>query len=149
MVVSIIIPLLLIALVVMLIAGVKVNSYEGGGEMIKTVYTYLVLFATLMMTIGGSVSIFMAVADIIAPTPYYQSFEDFKYRPHDVKTDNSEGKQQLSDEELRKQYDAIVSAEKERQVERAKNTLIKSFGWVVIPFPIFMYFQRRLAKKEF
>jgi hypothetical protein len=42
----------------------------------------------------------------------------------------------------------MVQQEKERQVERAKNNLIKSFGWIAIPLPVFLYFQRRLAKKE-
>jgi hypothetical protein len=51
---------------------------------IKNAYVYLVLFATLMMIIGGSVSAFMAIADIVAPAPYYQSFEDFKrYSVHE------------------------------------------------------------------
>ena len=31
-----------------------------------------------MMTIGGSVGVFMAAADIVAPAYYYQSFEDYK-----------------------------------------------------------------------
>ena len=33
---------------------------RGGKPMIKHVYVYLVLFATLIMTIGGSVSAFIA-----------------------------------------------------------------------------------------
>jgi hypothetical protein len=42
----------------------------------------------------------------------------------------------------------MVSAEKERQIMRAKNSLIKSLGWIIIPLPIFLFFQRRLARKE-
>lgn len=119
--------------------------------MIKKVYVYLVLFATLMMTIGGSVAAFMAIADIMAPTPYYQSFEEYKQRlgegtyPAQEKTEEAE---QLSEEELKEKYQSLVSAEKERQIARAKNNLIKSLGWIIIPFPVFLYFQRRLAGKS-
>ncbi|MEW6624079.1 MAG: hypothetical protein AB1420_13280 [Bacillota bacterium] len=150
MIVSLIVPVVIIALILLLIVGVKFNTEkEGGEDVIKNVYIYLVLFATLMMTIGGSVAAFMAVADIVAPTPYYQTFDEFQRwgmpeKPPGEGTDRPE----LSQEELRARYDAMVEAEKERQVSRAKNNLIKSFGWIIIPFPIFLYFQRRLAKKE-
>ncbi|HOC08472.1 MAG TPA: hypothetical protein PKN88_03015 [Bacillota bacterium] len=118
--------------------------------MIKNVYIYLVLFATLMMTIGGSVGVFMAAADIVAPAYYYQSFED--YKRWNTEKPAVEGEQteqpELTEEELKARYDAMVQQEKERQIERAKNNLIKSFGWIAIPLPVFLYFQRRLAKKE-
>jgi hypothetical protein len=135
--------------------GVKAESKEeegGGGEeeVIKKVYIYLVLFATLMMTIGGSVGAFMAIADIIAPVPYHQSFEDYKrwgverpYTEIEVKEETT-----LSENELRERYETMVLMERDRQIERAKNTLIKSFGWIVIPLPVFIFFQRRLATKE-
>lgn len=37
----------------------------------------------------------------------------------------------------------MILSEKERAKERAKNNLIKSVGWIVIPLPVFIYFQRR------
>ncbi len=119
--------------------------------MIKNVYLYLVLFATLMMTIGGSVGVFMAAADIIAPAYYYQSFEDYKrWGGPERPTVEGEGvgQPELTEAELRENYDNMVRQERERQVERAKNNLIKSFGWIAIPLPVFIYFQRRLARKE-
>jgi len=148
-VVSMAIPVIIVALIVFLVVGIRNNQTTGGEEMIKNVFIYLVLFATLMMTIGGSVGAFMALADIIAPTPYYQSFEDFKRgNGGAVKSENSGGTQKYSDEELKNQYDLMIVAEKERQASRATNSLIKSFGWIVIPFPVFMYFQKRITKKE-
>jgi hypothetical protein len=105
----------------------------------------------LMMTIGGSVGVFMAVADIVSPAPYYQSFEDYKHSGRFDKPGADKEiteKEQLSEEELQERYTVMVAAEKERQIERAKNTLIKSFGWIIIPLPIFLYCQRRLSKKE-
>lgn len=141
-----IIPALIAALIILLVAGFKAESMEGGKEMIKNVYIYLVLFATLMMAIGGSVGAFMAVADIIAPLPYYQTFEEYTYR--DPYTTPEEEEVKLSKEELRQKYDAEVNRHKQDQVERAKNSLIKSFGWIVIPLPVFIYFQRRLARNS-
>lgn len=145
-----IIPVLVVVLIVFLVVGFKTESEEEGGEeMIKNVYIYLVLFATLMMTIGGSVGTFMAVADIIAPAPYHQSFEEYqRWGPEKPRVENGAEEPQMSETELKEQYDAMVSTEKARQVNRAKNSLIKSFGWIIIPLPVFIYFQRRLIKKD-
>ena len=140
----------IIMLVILSVAGVKAQSKERGAEMIKHVYIYLVLFATLMMTIGGSVGMFMAIADIVAPQPHFQSFEDFSRWGHEKPRVPGELPQEanLSEEELKERYNAMVAVEKERQIARAKNALVKSFGWIAIPFPIFIYFQRRLARND-
>jgi len=144
--------LVVVVLIVLIGTGLKAQTEDGGKDMIKNVYIYLVLFATLMMTIGGTVAAFMAVADIVAPVPYHQSFEDFKrfdMKDPRIGTDTTNQENNLSEEELRQQYDAMVLMESERQLNRAKNSLIKSFGWIVIPLPVFLYFQsRRLGNKE-
>ena len=145
--VLLLIPILIIVLLVFLAAGSKINAGKEGKMLVKNIYLYLVLFATLMMTIGGSVSIFMAAADIIAPTPYYQSFEDYKIMLVD-RSHYDEGIPMPAETELRNRYDAAVLSHKQSQTARASNTLIKSFGWVVIPLPVFIYFQRVLVKKE-
>ena len=75
-----IILVLLSVIVIVLVAAAAAKGgmkKEGGENVIKSVYIYLVLFATLMMTIGGSIGAFMALADFIAPTPYYQTFEEY------------------------------------------------------------------------
>lgn len=156
MAISMLIPIVMILLIVVVGIGVGVgtkNQFQKKGDeeqMIKNVYVYLVLFATLMMSIGGSVSAFMAVADIVAPAPYYQSFEDFKrwgteksYSDKEVSTE-----ERVSEEELKERYDAMVLAENQRQIDRAKNSLVKSFGWIIIPLGIFIYFQRNLLKSK-
>lgn len=151
MLILLMIPILVIFLVFFIIAGVRAEPKKGGEDMIKNVYIYLVLFATLMMTIGGSVGAFMAAADIVAPAPYYQTFEEYKrlggtdkLTPEAQTQENTK----LTDEELRESYDAMVSAEKQRQIVRGTNQLIKSLGWIVIPLPVFLYFQRRLTRKK-
>ncbi len=126
------------------------GAREGGEDVIKNIYIYLVLFATLMMIIGGSIAAFMAIADIAAPAYYYQSFEDYKLRFIDRGAGEVEQDIQLkpTEAELRESYDLMILQERTRQQERAKNNLIKSFGWVAIPLPVFIYFQRRLAKTK-
>ncbi len=111
--------------------------------MMKNVYIYVVLFATLMMIIGGSVSAFMAVADIVTPAPYHQSFEEYRQWGSE-KSEKPASKANLSETELKARYDALVVAENDRQVNRAKNSLVKSMGWIIIPLPVFIVFQRRL-----
>jgi len=146
MMISFIIPIVLVAVLGLIIAGMKSENKLGGEDMIKKVYVYLVLFATLMMTIGGSVAAFMAIADIVAPAPYYQTFEEFKQG--NIKTEfgvNNVDLSKLSDEEINARYQAMVASERERQISRAKNSLIKSMGWIIIPLPVFFYFQRRLS----
>jgi len=144
MTVTLLIPVAAVALVVLIIIGIKAEPNKGGEEMIKNVYIYLVLFATLMMTIGGSVGVFMAAADIVSPVTYHQTFEEYKRYgyPEKIPVEIKDG-EQLTEEELRQRYEDMVTAEKERQVARAKNNLIKSLGWIVIPLPVFVYFQRR------
>ncbi|MDI6879340.1 MAG: hypothetical protein QMD16_08210, partial [Desulfitobacteriaceae bacterium] len=53
----------------------------------------------------------------------------------------------LSQEELKKNYDAMVKQQQQQVKDRAVNSLIKSFGWIVIPLPVFMYYQRKLKDK--
>ncbi|MGD6816519.1 hypothetical protein [Metabacillus sp. 84] len=108
----------------------------------KSLYIYLVLFATLMMSIGGSVGVFMSAADYVSPPSYYQSFSDFKtMKQEDPQNTRSEA-------EIRKQYEEAEENEKQRARSHALNGIIKSLGWIVIPYPVFLYFQRQVRKKE-
>ncbi len=145
MVITFIVPAIIIALIVIVIAGTKIKSEEEGQDMLKNVYHYLVLFATLMMAIGGSIGVFMSVADLVSPAPYYQSFEE--YRQWD-QPEGEKNAQVKSEEELRKAYDAMIELEEEQSKKRAINTLIKSFGWILIPLPIFIYFKDVCDKKN-
>lgn len=141
---------LFIALVIFLGVKNREEIKKEGDDVIKNIYVYLVLFATLMMTIGGTVAAFMAIADMVAPTPYYQTFEEYKLN-RDVKPEVENGTPtvpKLSEAELKTNYQAMVEGEKNRQINRAKNSLIKSLGWIVIPLPVFIYFQRRMLAKE-
>lgn len=152
MAVSLVVLLGVLALVILLIVGVRGESKYEGEETMKKVYVYLVLFATLMMTIGGGVAAFMAVADMVAPTGYYQTFEEYKqYGAEKMAKEGAEGTEvsKLTEEQLKANYEAMVVAEKQRQIDRATNNLIKSLGWIIIPFPVFIYFQRKLKAGGF
>jgi len=143
--------ILFIALAIFLGVKNREEIKREGEDVIKNIYVYLVLFATLMMTIGGTVSAFMAIADMVAPTPYYQTFEEFKLNNREIKPGvdiPTPETPTLSEEELQAKYEAMVEGEKNRQINRARNSLIKSLGWIVIPLPVFIYFQRRLVTKE-
>jgi Ca2+/Na+ antiporter len=146
--IAILIPIVLVAVIILIVASLKNQDSEGSESMMKSVYLYLVLFATLMMTIGGSVGVFMALADIVAPAPYYQTYEEYvrneQYKPN---AQEDKVKDDRTEEELRADYESMVRGEEERQMRRAKNSLIKSFGWIVIPLPVFILFQRKLVNR--
>ena len=153
-----IIPLVVLVVLVLMIASVIVvkkgheESSERGHEMIKTVYVYLILFATLMMAIGGTVAAFMAVADIVSPPPYYMSFEQYRVQPQQYKGEIAPAvpvtpDQTLSEAELKSRYDQSVIDERSITKQRAVNSLIKSFGWIIVPLPIFLFFQNRLKRQ--
>lgn len=146
----ILVPIILFGFVVAVIMKSKNKEEEGGEEdMFKQLYVYLVLFTTLIMSIGGGVGVFMAVADIISPTGYVQTFTEYK-QYGTVKYDDGgkEIKTQKSEEELKIEYNAFVSDEETRMKKQSKNSLIKSFGFILIPFPVFLYFNRLRRKSE-
>ncbi|WP_053073829.1 hypothetical protein [Bacillus sp. LL01] len=121
--------------------------------MIRVVYYYVILFMTLMMTIGGSVAVFMAIADIVSPSSYYQTYSDYKEMKiaNKTKYDDS-GKPtsvpEIDEEEMLAEYNTVVAQEKERNREMAWNSLIKSFGWIIIPLPVFIFYQRKVRRNE-
>ena len=113
--------------------------------MIKSVYTYIILFVTLMMVIGGSVGVFMSLADIVAPNTYTTSYDEYKYNVpmgEDGKTPT------LTEAEIQANYEARIKTERQNTISNAKNTLIKSLGWIIIPLPLFIYFQRLVNRKD-
>jgi len=121
---------------------------EERENMIKQIYQYAVAFITLIMVIGGGVFAFMSAADYVSPNAYFQTYEEFK----DMKINNFKyekeptEKIEYTEEQLQKQYDAMVEQQIENTKQRAINGLIKSFGWIVIPFPIYIVFQRRINR---
>ncbi len=123
-----------------ILAFVLKNKEKGGENMVRHLYTYLVLFATLMMVIGGGVSIFMAAADLVSPTGYYQSYTEYKQNSINGKIEGT--KTEISEEELRSNYEIYIKEEKDRQKDRAVNQIIKSLGFIIIPLPVFLYFNR-------
>jgi glucan phosphoethanolaminetransferase (alkaline phosphatase superfamily) len=132
--------LILLFILVFIVAFALRNKEKGGENVVRHLYTYLVLFATLMMVIGGGVSIFMATADLASPTGYYQSITEYKQMTINGKIEGSDS--DMSEEEIRGNYEMYVSEEKERQKNRAINQIIKSLGFIVIPLPVFLYFNK-------
>lgn len=147
--IPIVIVLVVFTILLMVTIGIVSAKRQSSAEMkgetgMKVIYVYAVLFATLMMSIGGSVGAFMAIADIVSPPAYYESFEQYK-----MTSQQKEGKQQsVTEEQLKKNYDDMILQQKALAKERAVNSLIKSLGWIVIPLPVFIYFQRRTKSPE-
>jgi len=129
-----------IVILVFIIAYATKNKEKGGETVIRHLYTYLVLFATLMMVIGGGVSIFMAAADLVSPSGYYQSYTDYKQMTLSGKMEGA--KTEMSEEELLNSYELYKKEEQQRQKNGAINQIIKSLGFIVIPLPVFLYFNR-------
>lgn len=116
--------------------------------MIKKVYVYVISFATLMMVIGGTVGAFMAIADIVMPTTYQQTFEQYKENINVIREKEQNKLPVLTEEQLRTKYEASIAQEKQNTRDRAINSLIKSLGWIIIPLPVFLYYQRRIKTLE-
>lgn len=144
MVLITLLPLLIGVVLVVFTIVVVTKQKEGGESVIRHLYTYLVLFATLMMVIGGGISIFMATADLISPPSYYQSYSDYKMMSLSERFDGQ--KIEKSEDELRAEYEQLIKDEEARQQNNAKNQIIKSLGFIVIPLPIFVYFNRMRRK---
>ncbi|MBS4211749.1 MULTISPECIES: hypothetical protein [Neobacillus] len=133
-------------LLIFIVVSVVKYKDKGGEAVIRHLYTYLVLFATLMMVIGGGISIFMAAADLISPPSYYQSYDDYKMMKESGKIPNENG-EKLTEKELRANYEQAVEDQKNQTRGQAKNQIIKSLGFIIIPLPIFLYFNS-LRKKQ-
>jgi len=147
MVVLLFVLFLAICMVTFVSLGAKrVSTMLDEGEredMIKQVYQYAVAFITLIMVIGGGVFAFMSIADYISPNTYVESFEDYKSM-REYKSEDGRTTKLYSEEELRSQYDSMVQQQIENQKQSALNSFIKSLGWIIIPLPIFIFFQRRI-----
>ncbi|HET7627394.1 MAG TPA: hypothetical protein VFK44_03300 [Bacillales bacterium] len=117
--------------------------------LIQKIYHYAVLFATLIMIIGGSISAFMAAADIVRPEPYYQTFDQYKAMKQSMAVKENGGEpERISEQQLKQNYETEKRQQLEQDRLRAENRLIKSIGWIAIPLPFFIYFQRRTRRVE-
>jgi len=154
MVSVILVPATIVCLVIFIVAAlVSAKNQKGDEGMFRQLYVYLVLFATLMMTIGGGIGIFNGVADVVSPSPYINSYSDFKNMQTESNIDQEKPTKndkvvKVDEKQLRSEYDQYVKDETDRAVKQAKNLIIKSFGFIVIPFPIFLFFNRLRKKKE-
>lgn len=118
--------------------------------MIKNVYIHLVLFITLMMTIGGSLGVFASIADIVAPAPFHLTVGDFIDESLNPSMYDLSGIQRwaFSGTTPQERHQAAAEAYKARQIAWAKNQLIYSLGWIAVSLPVFIYFLRQLADKK-
>ncbi|CAH0344207.1 hypothetical protein [Bacillus sp. CECT 9360] len=136
-----VLPIVIIGFIVM--AVVK-NDKKGGKDMFKQLYVYLVLFATLMMSIGGGIGIFMGVADLVSPSNMYYEYGSYE----SYKSGNYEEGSTVNEAQMREDYDQMIEDSKASARQQARNTIINSLGFIIIPLPIFLYFNKSRKKKE-
>ncbi len=133
------VPVLFIFLIILLTVNRK-SEKDGGENVFKQLYIYLVLFATLMMTIGGGISLFTNAADLISPgNAYFERYEDYKANAiQEAKI----SKEKVDEVKIRYNYETMIEDDKRMTKQQAKNDIIKSLGFILIPFPVFLYFNR-------
>ena len=135
-----------LAIIVFILLAMMKWKKEGEEDVFRQLYVHLVLFATLMLSIGGGIGIFMGLSDYISPPPYYESYDSFKQMKL---VEAKDSQQTVSEEKIRAEYDWNVEDRKETVKQEAKNTMIKSLGFIVIPLPIFLYFNNgRIRDKK-
>jgi len=112
---------------------------KEGETLLKNIYVYLVLFATIMMSIGGSIGVFMGIADYLAPSVYMESYDSFyetRVRYHNYNEPPNE-------DVIRAAYEMEKQERTERYRTDAIRQIIKSLGWIIIPLPVFLYYNKR------
>jgi hypothetical protein len=141
-----------VLIIVFLIIGIsktkKIYTEKEGADMFKQLYVYLVMFTMLILSVGGGIGVIMGVADLINPTAYTQSYTDYKNSQVNYDESGKEIKPNRTEEQMRKDYQEQIKFEKEQAKNEAKNTIIDSIGFIVIPLPIFLFFNRMRKKKE-
>ncbi|WP_247747037.1 hypothetical protein [Alkalihalobacillus sp. BA299] len=151
MVLSIFTMVIIFGVFIFLLAGlIGSRNPKGGGQgemkdyLIKKTYYYLISFVTLMMVIGGSVAAFMAIADFVVPPTYHY---DYYYEEQMYEKEHG-SESTISPEEREERQEKAREQQRQNAKDLAINNLIKSLGWILIPLPIFIYFQRQIRRKE-
>lgn len=111
-----------VVIIIFVVVYAAKNKEQGGEKVIRYLYTYLVLFATLMMVIGGGISIFMAAADLVSPPSYMQNFSDYKQMRTTEKMENTTD---VSEKELRSDYNQAIKDEKTEHKKMLKTKSLK------------------------
>lgn len=136
-----------VTLVIMIVMALQKPTLKERFRVIKAVYYYAISFITLIMVIGGGISLFMAASDYIVPGTSAQNFEEYKASLIKYDANGKEIQSALTEDQLQQKYNDYVALEKQKVSDNGLNNLIQSLGWIIIPGPIFLYTQRRI--KEF
>lgn len=140
-----VLPIVLILFIVVVVVKKQKNE-KGGEDVFRQLYVYLVLFATLMMSIGGGIGLFMGAADLVSPTPdYLESYSEYRTQ---AKYDAKEFKTKFDEEQVKREYEQMIKDETRMTKEQARSTIINSLGFILIPLPIFLYFNKTRRNKE-
>jgi cellobiose-specific phosphotransferase system component IIC len=136
----------IIVLILMIVISARKNTRKERLHVIKAIYFYAISFITLIMVIGGGVALFMAASDYVSPSNYISTIDEYKTTQIKYDPTGKEVKSTLTEAQWEAKYEQYKQNEKERAKQQALNSLIKSFGWIIIPAPIFLYTQRRIRE---
>lgn len=130
--------LLLVGIVILFIKKKDKFTKEEWKVVLNDLYLHSVLFVTLMITIGGSLLIYSNMVDwIVSKESFSFTLEEFE-NTHPF----------LSNEEIKIAYEkeSLLFEQSEKRLHL--RTLISSFGWVLIPLPLFLHFRRKVSTKH-
>jgi hypothetical protein len=141
------IPIVVVIFILFIVIGVLQTTQQRRDQMIKTTFNYVILFITLMLVLGGSIGIFISIADIVVPTnKNIQTFEE--YRLYNTTKYINDKEVTLSEQELRKMFDENREFNIQQVLLEGKRNLIRSVGFVLVPLPIFLYYQRLVRRHQ-
>ncbi|MDY0324354.1 MAG: hypothetical protein RBR24_10145 [Candidatus Carbobacillus sp.] len=109
----------------------------------RSVFIYVMMIITLVMMIGGGVAVTFALVDLIAPEPYYMSYQDFKERYYVIKADGQKENTLTKDEnEIRAEYEQEKADYLRKRSLDAQRSALRNLSWIIIPLPVFLWMLR-------
>jgi hypothetical protein len=136
----------MIVLILMLATAFRRKPRKEKIHMIKSIYFYAISFITLIMVIGGGVSLFMAASDYVTPATSIMNQTDWQQNQKSIDSNPENKTATLTDAQWQAKYEAYKTSQKDIVKNQALNSLVKSLGWIIIPAPIFLYTQRRIRE---
>jgi len=112
-------------------------------DLMRSVFIYVMMIITLVMMIGGGVAVTFALVDLIAPEPYYMSYQDFKERYYVIKADGQKENTLTKDEnEIRAEYEQEKADYLRKRSLDAQRSALRNLSWIIIPLPVFLWMLR-------
>ncbi len=114
---------------------------------IRSLYFYVVCFATLLMVIIGAVQIVYSVMDLLYPVSYSMTtVEEMDARLNAGRAPGDTLR--LSRADLEKRVDAEQAREENRERRRAVRSLFGNIALLLIAAPVYLYHWRQVRHRD-